>query len=280
MAKPFVTVDKRGIYGPEIGIDLGAVGYRLTFDRTIEHQPDYLRTVLRAGLETYLTADTDSFPGVDWGAVRRNPWAEELWYGPVNEALEDYARRYAGLITYLNVWNEWNDTGYEGSKMHPHVVNEITRLWRRYFPDHERIVAASDVSGNPESIVELDLDPVNMISAHFWAKAPDNWPDEMTGRLNPTATAYRERWPNIPLCLDEIGYSSTEDVPEGIDGEARQADYTAFSMTEMVQRADLELVGLYAVQDWRGMGLLREDGYKKLAYWYFRLGSQFWPAAA
>lgn len=279
MAKPYVTVDKHGVYGPEIGIDLGAVGYRLTFDRTIEQQPDYLRAVLRSGLETYLTADTDSFPGVDWGAVNANPWDDNLWIGPVEASIQDYAARYGDLLTYISVGNEWNDTGYEGSKMHPHVVNEIARLWRQYFPDHPRIVAASDVSGNPESIAELDLAPVNMIDIHLWTKAPDNWPDEMTGRLNATLDAYRARWPWIPICMSEIGYSSTEDVPDGIDGEARQADYCAFAMTEMVNRQDLEMVGWYAVQDWRGMGLLREDGWKKLSYWYYRLGSQFWPAA-
>lgn len=278
MAKPFVTVDKHGFYGPEIGMDLGVAGYRLTFDRTIAHQPDYLRDVIGAGLETYLTADTNSYPGIDLVALRENPWDEQSWYGPVVEALDDYANRYQGLITYLNVGNEWNDTGYEGSRMHPHVANQIAWLWRERFPDHPRIVAASDISGNPDAIAELDLGPVNFIDVHLWAKAPDNWPDEITGRLNATLDRYRERWPDIGICMSEIGYSSTEDVPEGIDGEARQADYCAFAMTEMVQRSDLEMVGWYAVQDWRGMGLLREDGFKKLSYWYFRLGSQFWSA--
>ncbi len=277
MAIPFVTVDKYCVYPPEVGLDLGAGGYRLTFDRTIPEQPDYLWDVISKGLLTFLVPDTDSFPYVDWAAVRENPWDDSLYRAAVESDIQDYARRYGTLCSYLQAgFNEWNDTGYEGSRMPAIVVNEITRIWRQYFPDHPNIVAASDISGDPESIAELDLAPCNLIDTHLWNKGPEGWPDEMSGRLGQTVTRYRDRWPWIRLCVSEYGYSSTENVPEGVDGEARQAEYVSQAGQELTSRNDLELAGLYAVQDWRGMGLIREDGTKKPSYWYYRLGSQYW----
>lgn len=275
MARPFVTVRKQCEYPPSYGIDLGAAGYRLTFDRQIPEQPDYLRACLGEGLMTYLTADTDSFPGVDWNAVRANPWDDGLYRSQVEASIADYQDRYDGLLSYLNVWNEWNDPGTEGSRMPAMVVNEVTRLWRTYFPNHPRLVAASDVSGDPMAFAELDLAPCDMLDTHLWGKSPSSWPDPMTGRLADTARAYQAFWPGYPLCISEIGYSSTEVAP-GADGEGDQGRYCGDGMAELVQLPGLEMVGWYAMQDWRGMGLLREDWSKKPSYYYFRVGSQYW----
>lgn len=282
MAKPFITVEKDGRYPPSLGIELGAAGYRLTFDLNIPGQPEYLRQCLRAGLETYMTVDTDSFPGVNWKAVREEPYNRDLWEHQVADMVAKYANlyrdfdprtsRHRDLCTYINVWNEWNDTGYEGSRMPATVVNRVTELWRHNFPDHERIVAASDISGDPNRIAELDLTHVNLLDTHLWYKGPSGWYDYMSGRLLPTLDEYQNRWPGHKFCISEIGHSSTENS----GGEDEQADYCSRAMTELVQRADLEMVGWYAMQDWRGMGLLRSDRSKKLAFWHYRLGSQYW----
>ena len=281
MAKPFVTVEKDGRYSPSLGIELGAAGYRLTFDIQLQHQPEYLRECLGSGLETYLTGDTNSYPDVNWAAVRENPEDRRLWEPQVTRTIAQYSKlyrdfdthtsRHRELCTYINVWNEWNDTGYEGSRMPASVVNRGTEIWRFYFPDHKRIVAASDISGSPDSIAELDLTHVNSLDIHLWNKGPNNWPDYMSGRLLDTLNKYQRRWPGRKFCISEIGFSSTE----GSD-EDTQALYCGQAMTELVQRADLEMVGWYAMQDWRGMGLLRADMSKKLSFWHYRLGSQYW----
>lgn len=277
MARPFVTVLKDGSFGPEYGNELGAVGYRLTFDRNIPNQPEYLRECLSAGLETYLTADTDSFPkSINWDAVRKNPEDRGQWESQVEETIAEYSKNYSGLCTYICAMNEFNDTGYEGSRMPASVVNRITELWRYHFGDDQRLVAASDVSGDPESLAALDFTHVNLLDIHLWAKAPYDWPDPMSGRLCDTLDRYQARWPGMGFCISEIGFSSTED---GSD-EQKQADYVALAMMELVQRADLDMVGLYAMQDWRGMGLLRYDGSKKPSYWSYRLGSQYWTGGS
>lgn len=271
MGKPFVAVPKSGSIDPSIVVELGAKGVRLTIDRR-DNQPVYLQGCLDRGLETCLTADTDTFWTVDWSAVRANPDDESLYVDAVSAEIAVYAAQYRGLMTYLQAWNEFDGEGAESSTMPVQVVNRVTRMWRAAFPRPQYLISASSVSGQPSALTGLELDDCDGVDLHLYATAPASWPDPMTGRFADKLQAYIDVLPERfntggRIHMTEFGLSSWPDEgnanSETPESRELQRAYCEAACSELFPDERLGIVSWFALHNWAGFGLLDLSGGRK-----------------
>lgn len=278
MAKPFVCIPKEPLIPLQVIVDAAAQGVRFTIDRRID-QITYLHQFRSAGVETYLTADTDTFYMVDWAAVRANPGNETLYVEQCRAEINAIAEQYRGLIDYLNAWNEFDGLGRESARMPAPVVNRVTELWREAFPHPQTLISASMVSGNVTMLDQLDLGIVDGIDLHLYASAPASWPDPMTGRFSEKLAGYRERlehlgYPGMRIYMSEFGLSSWPDEAnpdsETLASRDTQADYCDQSCRELFADPSLGVAAWYALHNWRGFGLTEHGAARKPSFASFQ----------
>lgn len=259
-AKPFLCGPKDGL-PVDILTDVGAGGVRFTADPNYSSQPHYLQQVSEFMLDALVTFDRDSFPMVDWDAVRRGPHLLD-WQAPVMEQLEWYTREWVVRPHIIHIWNEWHGTGGdEESPMPASVINDLAHLTRLCFGHSQLIAHGSIVDGQPSSLQELDWTYVDFAAMDEYTKTAPGHENEPPGGDVLNLAQYRAVLPKrIRMIIPEIGLSSWE------AGEDAQAAYVESIMTHAISLDDLYLVGWFSGHNHGGFGLIRNDGTLKPAY--------------
>lgn len=262
-ARPFLCGPKEGVEAEAL-IPLNTCGIRFTADPNYDQGP-YMAGIKRdAGLDAVVTFDRDSFPLVDWDAVRLAPDLID-WQTPVSDQLEYYAEQWNTLPHIINIWNEWKGTGgFEESPLPAQVVNGIARLTRECFGDRQLLAHGSIVDGQASSLQALEWTHVNFADVHEYTKVAPNYYGPPGGEVL-DLQKYRDVLPShVGIIISEIGMSSDE------PGEAAQAVYLESIMRHCISLDDLYLVSWFAFHPYNGWGIINLDGVPKPAYWSYQ----------
>lgn len=272
-ARPYICVPKDGSFPTDALIDLMSRGARFTADPNFD-QAIYLEDLADQSLGGLITFDRDSFPTVDWDAVRAEPHLT-AWQVEVQRQLQWYEAEWEVRPTIINVWNEFAGTGGdEESPMPAYVINEIARFTRERFGQNQFIAHGSTVDGQPSTLKQLDWRHVNFADLHLYAKVAPDWNgDPMTGVLD--LEPYRAVLPSsVGIIISEIGLSSWpnqgDPVSETRQSLLFQASYCESIIGHCVSLDDLYLVSWFAGHNHRGFGVVDDHGTPKPSYDAYR----------
>lgn len=262
-ARPFICGPKDGVDADALG-RLNASGIRFTADPNYDQGP-YMAGIKRdAGLDAVTTFDRDSFPRVDWDAVRIDPRTVP-WETLVADQLEEYAELWPVLPHIINVWNEWAGTGgFEESPLPADVVNGIARLTRECFGDNQLLAHGSIVDGQPSSLQALDWTHVNFADVHEYTKTAPGYYGAPGGATLDLSQYHAVLPSHVGIIISEIGLSSDE------VGEASQAVYLESIMRYCISLPDLYLVSWFAYHPYNGWGVIKADGEPKPSYYSYQ----------
>lgn len=245
-----------------LGINVRADGY---------HRADWIRMTGATAARVVLKREYDLRR---WAADCRERGVSLLWvyaresgdgFDSELEAIQFYARWYAGLMDAVQVGNEPDLESPSSWTLSPAELSDLGWTARYVMPDTP-LVCAGLASGQPGWLADVDLRWCNALGIHLYAKDAPN-PDDVEDLPDVTATASAYAAYGLPLWMTEWGWWT--------DDEARGGEETRDMLAWAQTSGLLERYFHFCADDTMvpPFGLYRADGSRKPA------GDEFLRAA-